>query len=173
VTLQLVEHHEGNGTIVRVLDCDCPLPNCARKWLVATVEGRYSPLWVCVETAWEGFEPETLELLLANEEVEGVTPASVIEHALALIGLPWPVLVAGSEVAFTQLMGWMKLPGWMERLPHEEVWACRRVAFGHPLTRVPRALFALHRSYVDEGPVAADDLFSRGRPAVDGPPDLG
>jgi hypothetical protein len=165
--MQLITERSGNGTIARLYDCDCPLPGCERQWLICSVEGTHSMLGLCVATSTDhGVLLDAFKRMAENEENKhGVTCAEVIERGLALIGMRWDML-ENAEVAGVQLASWARLPGWMDTLSRGQVWACRRAVFGDDLTRVPRALRALQEAYQPDAPVAADDLFARGRPSL-------
>ncbi len=162
--MQVIIERSGNGVIARLYECDCPLPECRRQWLICSVEGAHSMLGLTIATSCDREEiREAFERMAENESnANGVTRAEVVEQGLALIGMRWEML-EHAEVAGVQLAAWARLPGWMDRLSRGQIWACRGVTFGNDLTRVPRALWALQAAYAPDAPVAAEDLFARGR----------
>jgi hypothetical protein len=167
MTMQVITERSGLGVIARLYECDCPLPECRRQWLICSVEGAHAELGLCVATSCEAAVlGEAFDRMAENAENDhGVTCAEVIESGLALVGMRWEML-EHSDVAGLQLAAWARLPGWMDALSRGQVWACRAVTFGNDLTRVPRALWALQAAYAPDGPVSADELFARGRPTL-------
>lgn len=154
--LTLVEDHERDGIRVRVVACDCDAAKGTRQEVCGTrfIIGQYNheQLWLCCGMCAVGDTDHQVEFLLDDDELGGSRPSIELEHGIAMLGLTWPVVSSSRAVAIAQLTAYDKVPPWMCRLPIDLVWSCRRLVFGNDLTRVPRALFALNKAYVQEAP---------------------
>jgi hypothetical protein len=126
MTMQLITEAVGHGVIARVYECDCELPDCRRQWLICGLEGERAMLGLTVATSCDPEEIATgLATMISGDEKMG-PPAAVIEHGLALVGMPWGALEC-SEVAGAQRAAWAMLPAWMDEVSRGQVWACRGV----------------------------------------------
>lgn len=154
--LTLVEDHERDGLRVRVVACDCDASHGTLQevcdLLFVLGQCGHEQLWLCCGACEVGETDRQVEFLLADGVLGGSRPSVELEHGIAMVGLTWPVLTRSRWIALAQLAAYDRVPAWMCRLPIEQVWSCRRVVFGSDLTRVPRALWALHGAYADEGP---------------------
>ena len=156
--LTLLLERETPALRIRVTDCGCGAGHeCETRILFAST---HPQLWLAVGTIdltvdTEDEVAKSVEWFCANEAVDdadGDTPASVVDQGIALVGLTWPELAAGDTRALEQLVAFDALPPWMLRVPAEKLWQTRRCVLGDGLVRVPRALRAVHRAYVAEGP---------------------
>jgi hypothetical protein len=150
--LPLLSDQERPPLHVRTVGCTCGAADCDARFVIASTVVQ-PELWIVAGYADDAAAAESsAEFLLANEEADGDRPFLVVEKACELVGLRWPVLVETVGSALMQFKAFAALPQWMFRVPVEDVRAVRGCVFGPDLTRVPRALWALHRAYVEEGP---------------------
>lgn len=152
MSLRLIEARERDEIRVRVSACDCDDPTCEVLVICTQLVDCPKDLWLTAVVCPPEEVDDQVELLLGDEPSEsGLSLSAVIGSGLALIGLPWAELQSPAAVQ-AQLVAFKGLPGWMGAVPVESVWACREWVFGPELTKMPRALWSLHRYYVVEGP---------------------
>jgi hypothetical protein len=153
MTLACLQEWETPRMLVRLAACDCEVGEqnpdglCGTRLLFASVPGAHEELWLASAMGPAHEVPQTLAYILDGGEM----PA-VVEAGLALVGLPWEVVAGSRSAALLQMGAFERLPEWMYRLPRGLLWMTRGCTFGGDLTRTPRALWALHRAYVPEGP---------------------
>lgn len=146
----LVSEQEREGVRIRMLACDeCePYEDCTTRFLV--FQAGHEQLWVTL--VWlhdDDDDAEQLDLLF--DGIEDV--AGIVERYTALAGMTWPVLACNGQACMDQILVCRASPEWMLRVLREDVglvWQTRRVVFGRDLTRVHRALSAMHRAYVPD-----------------------
>lgn len=148
--MRLVSEHVEGEVRIRTLACDeCGPDECTTRFLA--FQARHAHLWVVLVWCDGGDDHATAELEKMTETLGDDLPA-VVERYTALAGMTWPTLVSNGEACTDQLIVCNKTPDWMLRLDVGFVWATRRHTFGHDLTRVHRALWAMHRYYEPDAP---------------------
>jgi hypothetical protein len=153
--MRLVSEHVEGVVRARTLACDeCATEaECDTRFLA--FQAHRDDLWVCL--AWCADGGDDADDQAAGElakifDVIGDELPEVVDRYTALVGMTWPLLVRNGEACRDQLIVCNRTPDWMLRLDPEMVWATRGCVFGHDLTRVHRALWAMHRYYEPDAP---------------------
>jgi hypothetical protein len=144
----------------RLAACDCGMQRCTSVFVALSLDGPRD-LWVTVGLAMEGVEQAegiAADLLGAPERDLGdYTLRQLVERGMALVGLSWSQYDSHDRME-EQIFAWTAIPHWMECQSAARLWALRKVVFGRPLTRVPRALWAHANCYVPEQPEEYEDF---------------
>jgi hypothetical protein len=144
----------------RLAACDCGAPRCSTVFVALSLDGPRD-LWVTVGLAMDGVEQAegiAADLLGApDRDLGDLTLRQLVERGMALVGLAWSQYESNESME-AQVAAWTVIPRWMECQPAARLWALRKVVFGRPLTRVPRALWAHANCYVPDQAEAYEDF---------------